>query len=90
MSTVILTNWTIYYADDAAAGAGMKQIKWTGTTGTNTLNELYSEIMHVFDNASNNNADDSIPIKAVTPTLYEIGSFDAGDKEPWFIDPVSI
>jgi len=90
MSSVILTNWTVYYADDAGAGAGMKQIKWTGTTGTNTLNELYSALMNLFDNPSQNDADDSIPIKAVTPTLYEIGSFDSGDKEPWFIDPESI
>lgn len=91
MASTILTNWTVYYADDAAAGAGYKQIKWTGgATGTNTLNELYSELMHLFDNASQNDANDSIPMRAVTPTQYEIGSFDAGDKEPWYIDPVSI
>jgi hypothetical protein len=90
MSSVILTNWTVYYADDAAAGAGMKQIKWTGTTGTTTVNALYTALMDLFDNASQNNYFDSIPVKALTPTLYEIGSFDAGDRQPWFIDPDSI
>lgn len=91
MSSVILTNWTVYYADDAAAGAGYKQIKWTGgATGTTTLNALYSALMHLFDNASQNDADDSIPMRAVTPTLYEIGLSDAGDAEPWFIDPNSV
>jgi hypothetical protein len=90
MSSIILTNWTVYYAADVGAGAGMKQIKWTGTTGTNTLNELYSALMHLFDNSSQMDAADSIPFKAVTPTLYEIGSFDAGDRQPWFIDTDSV
>lgn len=90
MPSTILTNWTVYYEDDAGVGAGMKQIKWTGTTGTTTVNALYTALMNLFDNSSQNNAIDSIPIKAVTPTLYQIGSFDAGDKRPWFIDPESI
>lgn len=90
MSSVILTNWTVYYADDAGAGAGMKQIKWTGTTGTTTVRALYTALMDLFDNSSQNDAIDSIPVKAVTPTLYQIGSFDAGDVRPWFIDPESI
>jgi len=90
MSSTLLTNWTVYYADDAAAGAGMKQIKWTGTTGTNTINQLYSALMDLFDNSSQNDYFDSIPIKAITPTQYQIGSFDAGDRQPWFIDPDSV
>ena len=81
MSSTLLTNWTVYYADDAAAGAGMKQIKWTGSTGTTTVNALYTALMDLFDNSSQNDYFDSIPIKAITPTLYEIGSFDAGDRQ---------
>lgn len=90
MSSTILTNWTVYYADDAGVGAGMKQIKWTGTTGTTTVRALYTALMDLFDNSLQNDAIDSIPLKAVTPTLYQIGAFDAGDKQPWFIDPESI
>ena len=94
MSSVILTNWTVFYADDAAPGAGMKQIKWTGAgapeTNTNTVNELYSALADLFSIAAQNDADDTIPIRAVTPTVYEIGSFDAGDLEPWFIDSESV
>ena len=90
MSSTLLTNWTVYYADDAAAGAGMKQIKWTGITGTNSVNELYSALMDLFDNTAQNDYFDSIPIKAITPTLYEIGASDAGDRQPWFIDPDSV
>lgn len=92
MSSIILTNWTVYYQSDAGtAGQGSKQIRWTGgTTGSNTVNELYSALMHLFDNSSQMDAADSIPIRAVTPTQYEIGSFDAGDRQPWFIDPDSI
>lgn len=94
MSSTILTNWTVYYADDATAGNGYKQIRWTGSgtpqTATNTINELYSALADLFSHPDQNNANDTIPMRAVTPTVYEIGSFDAGDLEPWFIDPVSI
>lgn len=94
MSSVILTNWTIYYSSDAGAGAGYKQIKWTGAgapeTNTNTVNELYSALMDLFSISTQNDANDTTPMKAVTPTVYQIGAFDAGDQEPWFIDPVSV
>ncbi len=95
MSQVILTNWTIWFADDApAASVGYKQIQWTGgggpETNTNTVNELYSEIMHYFSLPGNNEYDDTTVMRAVTPTVYEIGLFDQGDLEPWFIDPDSV
>jgi hypothetical protein len=96
MSSVILTNWTVYYADDAGGdNTGYKQIRWNNdalppTTNTNTVNELYSALADLFSIADQNNANDTIPIIAVTPTVYEIGSFDAGDLEPWFMDPESI
>ncbi len=94
MSSTILTNWTVYYADDATAGNGYKQIRWTGSgspqTNTNTINELYSALADLFSHPDQNNANDTIPMRAITPTVYEIGSFDAGDLEPWFIDPISI
>ncbi len=95
MSSTILTNWTIYYSTDASAGAGYKQIKWNNPsnppeTHTNTVNELYSALMDLFSIDSQNDANDTIPMRAVTPSVYEIGSFDAGDLEPWFIDPESI
>src|SRR4030042_4707812 len=93
MSSVILDNWTVYYAGDGA-GNGHKQIRWTGAGGpetdTNTVNELYSALADLFSIPAQNNADDTIPIRAVTPTVYEIGAFDAGDLEHWFIDPESI
>ncbi|HLE48873.1 MAG TPA: hypothetical protein VI819_02460 [Patescibacteria group bacterium] len=94
MSSVILTNWTVFYSDDTGAGNGYKQIRWTGAgapeTNTNTANELYSAVADLFSVPAQNNANDTVPMQAVTPTVYNIGSFDAGDLEPWFIDPVSI
>lgn len=94
MSSVILTNWTVYYADDAGAGAGYKQIRWTGSgspaTNTNTVNEFYSALADLFSDPNQNNANDTIPMRAITPTVYEFGAFDAGDLEPWFIDPISL
>ncbi len=94
MSSVILTNWTVYYSSDAGAGAGYKQIRWTGAgtpeTTTNTVNELYSALMDLFSIAAQNEANDTTPMQAVTPTVYNLGAIDAGDLEPWFIDPVSV
>lgn len=95
MPSVILTNWTVYYADDAPAGSsGYKQIRWTGSgdpeTTTNTVNELYSALMDLFSIPAQNNAHDTTPIRAVTPTVYEIGAFDQRDQEAWFIDPDSV
>jgi len=94
MSSVILTNWTVFYSDDAGAGNGYKQIRWTGGGGpeanSNTVNDLYSAVCDLFSISAQNNAHDTTPLRAVTPTVYEIGSFDAGDLEAWFIDPGSV
>lgn len=86
-TSVILTNWTVYYAGDSA---GYKQIRWTGSTGTNTVNELYSELMSLFNESAQNTADATTPMVSITPSAYQIGAFDAGDTEPWFIDPESV
>ena len=85
MSSVILTNWTVYYSGDTG---GDLQIRWTGTTGTNTVRELYSELQDLFDNSSQ--MDDGTPMTAQTPTDYTIGLIDAGETNAWFIDPESI
>ena len=85
MSSTILTNWTVYYSGDTG---GDQQIKWTGTTGTNTLRELYSELQDLFDNSAQ--MDDGTVMSSQTPTAYTIGLLDAGETDPWFIDPESI
>jgi hypothetical protein len=95
MASVILTNWTVYYSSDApAASSGYKQIKWTGAgspeSTTNTVNELYSALSDLFSIPAQNDANDTVPMQAVTPTVYNIGSFDQRDLEPWFIDPDSV
>ena len=94
MSDVILTNWTVYYADDGGASGGYKQITWTGGGGpednTNTVNELYSALLDLFSIAGQNDADDTTPMRAITPTVYQMGALDAGDLEPWFMDDASM
>lgn len=91
MSDTFLTNWTVYYDETAGPSSGYKQIKWTGSSGgTNTVNAVYSELMHLFNDPSQNTFNRTTPLKAITPNLYEIGKFDASDNEPWFIDPESI
>ncbi len=94
MSSVILTNWTVYYSSDVGASGGYKQVRWTGAgtpeTSTNTVNELYSALMDLFSISTQNEANDTTPMKAITPTVYQTGAFDAGDLEPWFIDDESL
>jgi hypothetical protein len=91
MSSIILTNWTVYYASDTG---GYKQISWTGAgapeTGINTVNELYSALTDLFSISAQNDAHDTTPMQAVTPTVYNIGTIDQRDQEAWFIDPVAI
>ena len=91
---VILTDWTIHYDTAAGPTTGFKQLKWTGTTGSTDINILYSEVIHFFnDPATQTFVDDfqnTTPMNSVTPTEYEIGKFDAGDPDPWFIDEESI
>ena len=90
----ILTNWDVFYDETAADTVGYKQLVWVGGVGTNTVNELYSELMHLFNDPGNqtpvSTANLTTPMRAVTPTEYQIGSFDVGDGEPWFIDEESI
>lgn len=91
---VIFDNWTIYWDEAAGSNSGYKQLRWTGSVGSTTINDLYSQVMHFVNDPSTALAVSAsavtTPMRAVTPTVYEIGSFDAGDDEPWFIDPESI
>lgn len=83
--TILSSDFTVYYLTETR----QKRIVWTGTlTGTRTVNELYSALQDLFDELDQ--MDDGIPISAQTPSEYTIGSIDAGDRDPWFIDPITI
>ena len=79
MSDAILSgDFTVHYA----AENNRKHIRWTGSsTGTRTLNELYSAIQDLFDESAQ--MDDLIPMKADTPSIYRM-------QNQWFIDDVSV
>lgn len=79
--TILGGDVTIYYlAEDR-----QKRFEWTGgATATRTLNELYSAALKKI--AELTQASEGTPYNAVTDAEYQIGSFDAGDKDPWFID----
>lgn len=80
-STILSTDLTVYYLDEAR----QKRITWTGTaTGTRTMNELYSALQDLFDEPTQ--MDDGSPMSAETPVEYTIGIIDAGDLNPWYID----
>lgn len=84
---------TVYFTNDTG---GDKQIKWTGSTAntaTRTVNEVYSAVMDLFDNVTAGAGDymnEGIPMKAITPTQYDIGIIETNDEEPWFIDNETI
>ena len=89
--TILGGDFTVYYTNDTG---GDKQIIWTGAaTDTRTVNELYKAIQDLFDDdtaGTGDHMDEGIPIKGLTPTLYEIGRIELNDSEPWFIDPGTI
>src|SRR3972149_11868423 len=79
--------FNVYYG----AENRQKRITWvTGGTGTGTVtvNQLYSALQNLFDELTQ--MDDGVPMSAQTPTEYTIGIIDSGDKDPWFIDPVTV
>lgn len=78
--TVLGGDFTVYYLDETRR----KQIKWSGSTGTYTMNALYSALLDLFDESLQ--MDNGIPMSAQTPVEYTIGKIDAGDNEPWFVD----
>jgi hypothetical protein len=83
--TILGGDFTVYYG----AENRQKRIEWTGaTTGTRTVNELYSALQNLFDELTQ--MDDGVPMSAQTPTEYTIGIIDTGDKDPWFIDRTSV
>jgi hypothetical protein len=82
--TILSGDFTVYYK----AENRQKRIVWSGTTGTYSLQQLYSAIQDLFDESTQ--MDDGVPLAAQTPTAYTIGTIDAGSTDPWYIDPVTI
>ena len=60
-----------------------KMLTWEGTTGTYTMNQLYSAMQTLQDETTT--IDDGTCFNADTPTEYTIGKIDAGDNDPWYI-----
>ena len=78
--TILGGDFTIYWLDENR----QKHIEWTGTaTGTRTVNELYSAMANLQDEATT--GDDATFMSAETPTEYTIGLIDANDSEPAYI-----
>lgn len=61
-----------------------KSLEWIGSaTGTRTLNEVYSAMATLLDEAAT--GDDATCMTAETPVEYTIGLIDANDADPWYI-----
>jgi len=82
--TILSGDFTVYYLSENRR----KQIKYTGSGTTYTVNELYSALQDLFDELTQ--LDDGTPMSAQTPTEYTIGIIDVGDNDPWFIDKKSV
>ena len=84
---------TVYFDNDPS---GYKQITWTGsaaTSATRTVNEVYTAVMDLFDNVTGGAGDYvqyGIPMRAVTPRVYQIGQIDNTDPAPWFSDETTL
>jgi len=81
--TILAGNFTVYYLDDSRR----KQIRWTGTTAKDDT-ELMIDVYDASEDLMTlpTQMDDGLIFSAETPGEYTIGTIDAGDLEPWFVD----
>ena len=92
-TATVLTNWTVYFNDNPTVDGGSHQIRWTGTTGTTDLQDLYSALQDLWDNVAVGAGlytEFGVPLRGITPTDFEIGQIFNNEPDAWFIDPESI
>lgn len=78
--TILSADIRVTYLDEDRG----KFLEWIGSaTGTRTMNEVYSAMATLLDEATT--GDDATCMTAETPVEYTIGLIDANDADPWFI-----
>lgn len=78
--TILNGDITVNYSDDNR----WKSLNWSGgATTTYTMNQIYSALQDLFDEAVQ--MDDGTVMSAETPTEYTIGIIDSGDTDPWYV-----
>lgn len=81
--TILSGDLTVYYLDENR----QKRISWTGgalKTDTQKMITVYDATEDLFTVPTQQN--DGLIFSAETPGEYTIGTIDAGELEPWFID----
>jgi hypothetical protein len=78
-TTILNTDVSVYYLSNNRT----KMLDWVGTTGTYTMNELYSAMATLLDESDT--IDDGSAFFADTPVEYTTGKIDAGDNDPWYV-----
>jgi hypothetical protein len=81
--TILATDLTVFYLDESRR----KQIRWTGgalKTDVQKMIDVYGATEDLFTVPTQQN--DGLIFSAETPGEYTIGTIDAGELEPWFID----
>ena len=84
--TILSSRWIVYYEADNRQQRLARDTTVSPTT-IDTVNQVYTALQDLFDGYQQ--MDDGTPIKAITPTNYNIGMISAGDDDPWFIDQES-
>ena len=79
MATILGGDITVEYLDNNR----MKMLYWSGSTGTYTMNELYSAMATLLD--EDTTIENATAFSAETPVEYTTGLIDAGDTEPWYV-----
>jgi hypothetical protein len=92
-TAVLLTDWTVYFSDAPTTDGGHNQLRWTGTTGTTNIKDLYSALNDLMDNNTAGVGDYTAwgaQMRGTTPVSFQIGQIFTNDPDAWFIDPESI
>lgn len=85
-TTILGGRWTVYDFDENGRKACWRNATSPGTRDTTkSLYLALADLEH-----SGTWMDDGSAMQADTPVEFKIGLFDAGDKNPMFIDPVSV
>lgn len=85
-TTILGGRWTVYDLDE-----NRRKAAWYNGTGGGTRDTTKSLYLALADlEHSGTWMDDGSAMQADTPVEFKVGQFDAGDDDPFFIDPESV
>ena len=82
--TILSGRWQVSYLGENR----LKALRYIGAGTRDSVKDIYLAVQALY--AAGTQMNDGNPMKADTPTEYQIGRFDAGDFNPMFVDPESV